>query len=180
VADKPRVALPVAIPRAAESITREAGGDVVWSRLSSADLTRAATVSGVAFAGGREGGFMFPSFLPACDATATFVHLLAMLAQTGTPLSKVVSQLEPVHVVHERVVTPWDRRDVVVQTLVDRIHGRELVLVDGVKVLHDEGWALVLPDPDEPLTHVWAEGRNDVEARALAEEYARRVAQLIA
>ena len=33
-----------------------------------------------------------------------------------------------------------------------------VVLVDGVKVIHDDGWALVLPDPEEPVTHVWAEG----------------------
>ena len=37
---------------------------------------------------------------------------------------------------------------------------RELVLVDGVKVLHDDGWALALPDPEEPVTHVWAEGAD--------------------
>ena len=45
----------------------------------------------------------------------------------------------------------------VMRTLVERSQGRELVLVDGVKVLEDDGWALVLPDPEEPLTHVWAE-----------------------
>ena len=42
------------------------------------------------------------------------------------------------------------------------------MLVDGVKVLHDDGWALVLPDPEEPLTHVWAEAATDAEARGLA------------
>ena len=36
------------------------------------------------------------------------------------------------------------------RTLVERIKDRPLVLVDGVKVIHDDGWALVLPDPDEP------------------------------
>jgi mannose-1-phosphate guanylyltransferase/phosphomannomutase len=41
------------------------------------------------------------------------------------------------------------------------------------------GWALVVPDPEEALTHVWAEGGSDAEARALAQEYARRVRQLL-
>ena len=41
------------------------------------------------------------------------------------------------------------------------------MLVDGVKVLHDDGWVLALPDPEEPLTHVWAEGRTDADARSL-------------
>ena len=41
---------------------------------------------------------------------------------------------------------------------------KELLLVDGVKVLHDDGWALVFPDPEEPLTHVWAEAATDADA----------------
>ena len=63
--------------------------------------------------------------------------------------------------------------------LVERSKDRELVLVDGVKVIHDDGWALVLPDPDEPVTHVWAEGPSDAEAVRLAQEYARRIRQIL-
>ncbi|HVL26829.1 MAG TPA: hypothetical protein VM390_01685, partial [Acidimicrobiales bacterium] len=61
----------------------------------------------------------------------------------------------------------------------ERMKDRELVLVDGVKVLHDDGWALVLPDPDEPVTHVWAEGSSESEARNLAQQYARRIRQML-
>ena len=53
------------------------------------------------------------------------------------------------------------------------------MLVDGVKVLHPDGWALVLPDPEEALTHVWAEGESDQNARQLAQEYARRIRQVL-
>ena len=52
-------------------------------------------------------------------------------------------------------------------------------LVDGVKVLHGDGWALALPDPEEPVTHVWAEAATDAEARRLAQEYGRRIRQLV-
>ena len=47
-----------------------------------------------------------------------------------------------------------------------------------MKVLHDDGWALALPDPEEPVTHVWAEGATDADARRLAQEYARRIRQM--
>ena len=66
------------------------------------------------------------------------------------------------------------------RTLVEHSKDRELVLVDGVKVLHDDGWALALPDPEEPVTHVWAEAATDGEARRLAQEYARRIRQMTA
>jgi mannose-1-phosphate guanylyltransferase/phosphomannomutase len=48
-----------------------------------------------------------------------------------------------------------------------------------VKVVHDDGWALALPDPEEPVTHIWAEGTSNDSARRLAEEYARRIRQMV-
>ena len=67
----------------------------------------------------------------------------------------------------------------VMRTLVERTRGRELVLVDGVKVVEADGWALVLPDPEEPVTHVWAEAPSDAQAEARAQEYAVRLEQLL-
>ena len=91
----------------------------------------------------------------------------------------MVASLPRVHIVHESVVTPWEQKGLVMRTLVERTKDREMVLVDGVKVLHDDGWALVLPDPEEPITHVWAEASSDAEARGLAQEYARRIRQML-
>jgi mannose-1-phosphate guanylyltransferase/phosphomannomutase len=51
--------------------------------------------------------------------------------------------------------------------------------VDGVKVIEPDGWALVLPDPEEPFTHVWAEATSDAAADARANEYATRIGQLM-
>ena len=106
-----------------------------------------------------------PEFLPAYDAAATLVNLLAMLTATGRKLSELVAELPAVHIVHQAVHTPWDQKGMVMRTLVERSQGRELVLVDGVKVIEDDGWALVLPDPEEPLTHVWAEAASDAGPR---------------
>ena len=177
--DKPRVAVPVAVSRSVEDACERWGAEIEWTKLSTAHLMEVAAGDGIAFAASQEGGYIFPSFLPAYDAVATVVHLLAMLSTTGLRLSKVVSQAPRVHIAHESVVTPWEQKGMVMRTLVERIKDREMVMVDGVKVLHDDGWALVLPDPEEPLTHVWAEGATEREAKALAQEYARRIRQLL-
>jgi mannose-1-phosphate guanylyltransferase/phosphomannomutase len=152
---------------------------VLRTKLSNAALMQAASRPGVAFAGNTDGGFIVPSFLPAFDAAAAMVELLELLAIDGIPLSKVVDSLPAVHIVHETVVTPWEQKGTVMRTLVELSTDREVDLVDGVKVHHDGGWALALPDPEEPVTHVWAEGDTDAEARRLAQEYARRIRQLL-
>jgi mannose-1-phosphate guanylyltransferase/phosphomannomutase len=177
--EKARVALPVAVSRQAERICQAAGAEIVWTKLSASSLMEAAMSNDVVFAASQDAGYIFPRFLPAYDATATFVNVLELLARTGMRLSKVIDGLDRVHVVHETVVTPWEQKGTVMRTLVERIKDREVIMVDGVKVLHDDGWALVLPDPEEPITHVWAEGASDGEARGLAQEYARRIRQML-
>jgi mannose-1-phosphate guanylyltransferase/phosphomannomutase len=174
-----RVALPVSVSQVAEELCRTHAAELRWAKLSSSHLMELAAEPGMSFAGSQDGGFIFPEFLPAFDATAAFVHLLGLLAHTSVRLSKVVSRLPRVHVAAESVVTPWEQKGLVMRTLVEQSKDRDLVLVDGVKIRHDEGWALVLPDTEEPVTHVWAEGPTDGEARRLAQEYARRIRQML-
>ena len=111
----------------------------------------------VTLAASQSGGFIFPRFLPAYDAAATLVNLLALLTAAGPEALRAGGRASPVHIVHQAVHTPWDQKGMVMRTLVERSQGRDLVLVDGVKIIEDDGWALVLPDPEEPVTHVWAE-----------------------
>ncbi|MDP9387503.1 MAG: sugar phosphate nucleotidyltransferase [Actinomycetota bacterium] len=177
--ERARVALPVSVGRGAQDLGQRWGADIVWTKLSSSHLMEVASGQGVDFAASQDGGFIFPSFLPAYDAAATLTNLLGMLAATGLRLSKVVSESPDAHIVHERVATPWEQKGMVMRTLVERIKDHELVLIDGVKVVHEDGWALVLPDPEEPLTHVWAEGPSHDAAGARAEEYARDIRQLL-
>jgi mannose-1-phosphate guanylyltransferase/phosphomannomutase len=174
-----RVALPVSASRAAEAICGAAGGEIEWTKLSAAHLMETAAGGGVVFAANQQGGFIFPSFLPASDATAAFVHLLSMLATSGLRLSKVSAGLPVVHVARESVPTPWDKKGLVMRMLVESTRGAELVLVDGVKVLEPDGFTLVVPDPEEPLTHVWAEAASQAMARARAASFVSRIRQAL-
>ena len=173
------VALPVSVSSQAERIATEAGAEITWTKLSTPHLREVAASGGVAWAASQEGGFIWPDFLPAYDAAASFVNVLQLLAASGLRLSKIVAGLPRTWVAHESVVTPWEHKGLVMRSLVERSKDRELVLVDGVKVIHEDGWALVIPDPDDPVTHVWAEGSSDAEAVRLAQEYARRIRQIL-
>jgi mannose-1-phosphate guanylyltransferase / phosphomannomutase len=173
-----RIALPVSVTREAERIAGAAGGSITWTKLSAAHLMEVAGKGDVDFAASEEGGFIWPTFLPAYDAAATLVHLLDLLAATNRPLSDVVESLPEPHVVHEVVPTPWERKGTVMRGAIERAKDEEVVLVDGVKILSPDGWALVLPDPELPVTHVFAEGSTDADARRLVAIYAGHVAEL--
>jgi phosphomannomutase len=38
---------------------------------------------------------------------------------------------------------------------------------------------LALPDPEDPVTHVWAESDSDAEARRLAQQYSQHIRQML-
>jgi mannose-1-phosphate guanylyltransferase / phosphomannomutase len=175
----PTVALPVSVGRAVEAMCDDAGATLLWTKLSTPHLMEVASGPGVRFAASQEGGYIFPSFLPAYDAVATLVETLALLASSGHRLSQVVGRLPAVRVAHEAVVTPWEKKGLVMRMVMEWATDKELLLVDGVKVLHEDGWALVFPDPEEPLTHVWAEAVTDADARIRAQEYARRIRNVL-
>jgi mannose-1-phosphate guanylyltransferase/phosphomannomutase len=174
-----KVALPVSASQAAVDLVRSHGTEVIVTKLSNPALMDAATEPGVGFAANSTGGFILPGFMPAFDAAATFIKVLDLLTYHDQLLSAVVAGLPRVHLAHEVVVTPWEQKGMVMRTLVEQSKDREVELVDGVKVRHDSGWALALPDPQEPVTHVWAEGPTDADARKLVQEYARRIRQMV-
>jgi mannose-1-phosphate guanylyltransferase/phosphomannomutase len=65
------------------------------------------------------------------------------------------------------------------RTTMERAQGKDVILVDGVKLPEADGWSLVVPDPEEPITHVWAEAPSEAEARARAQEQAIRIRQMM-
>ncbi|MBA2625247.1 MAG: NTP transferase domain-containing protein [Acidimicrobiia bacterium] len=173
-----RIALPVTVTSAAETLVRSLGGEVVWTKVSTPALMAAALSDDVALAASPDGGFIFPGFLPAYDAMVAFAKVLELLAEVGTSLSKIVAGLPRAHVAHDTVPTPWEQKGGVMRSLVESAAG-DVVLLDGVKEPREDGWVLALPDPELPITHIWAEAGSDGEARRRASEHARRIRRIV-
>jgi mannose-1-phosphate guanylyltransferase/phosphomannomutase len=138
-----------------------------------------ADAPGVGFAANLEGGIILPGFMAAFDAAAGLLKMLDLLTARSTRLSEVSAAAPTVHLLHETVVTPWEQKGMVMRSLVEQTQGRDVLLIDGVKVNHDRGWVLVLPDPEEPVTHIWAEGDSAAEAKQFVQEYSRRIRQMV-
>jgi mannose-1-phosphate guanylyltransferase/phosphomannomutase len=173
-----RVAVPVTTSRAVAEVVESRGGQVVWTKVSSAALAAASEEPGVVFAGAEGGGYIFPRFLPAYDAVMSLVKLLELLAAADSRLEDVVDALPVSHVVREDVATPWEAKGAVMRRLVERAEGEQTVTIDGVKAYRGRDWALVIPHPQEPVIRVWAEGADPEGSARLAAEFVRQVEEL--
>jgi mannose-1-phosphate guanylyltransferase/phosphomannomutase len=172
-----KLAFPITVTSQVERIVEGSGLEVVRTPASLADLTRAAAGDGVIFAGAVGGGYVFPDFLPAYDAVASLCKLLELLAPVQRPLSQLVAELPRSTLVHRQVACPWALKGLVMRVLNERFQDRNTDLLDGIKVFDERGWVQLLPDPDEPLLHLYAEGETEAvsaeleaELRALVEE----------
>ena len=174
-----KLAFPITVTSQVERLLDGSGLEVVRTPASLADLTKAAAEDGVIFAGAVGGGYVFPEFLPAYDAIASLCNLLELLAPVRRPMSELVADLPAPTLVHRQVPCPWALKGVVMRVLTERLRDRRLDLLDGIKVFEERGWAQVLPDPDEPLIHIYAEGATKEKSQALEEEFRHMVEEIM-
>lgn len=171
-----KLAFPVTVTSQVEALTENSQLEVIRTPASLAELTKTAAEDGVIFAGALSGGYVFPDFLPAYDAVASLCKLLELLALDSRPLSELVGELPESTLVHRQIQCPWGLKGLVMRVLAERLKGRELDLVDGVKLYSEHGWAQVLPDPDEPTLHIYAEG-DTVDASTQLEQELRTLVE---
>jgi mannose-1-phosphate guanylyltransferase/phosphomannomutase len=175
---KGTVALPVTTTRLAEQVAAFHGVEIRWVATSAAELTRATTDPDVIFGGDGRGGFVVPEFSTALDGLAAFVQLVGLVARTQLQLSEIDARIPQSHIVRRSVPTPWAAKGMVMRAVVEEAGDRSVDTTAGVRVVEDDGsWALVLPDPSEPVTHVWAEAGNDSTSAALLERWAEVVSR---
>jgi mannose-1-phosphate guanylyltransferase/phosphomannomutase len=169
---KGRVALPVTTTRLAEQVAAFHGVEIDWIATSPAALTAAARQPDVTFGGDGRGGFVIPEFSTALDAFAAFVQLAGLVARTQLQLSEIDTRIPQSHMARRSIPTPWAAKGMVMRAVVEEAGDRSIDTTDGVRVIEDDSsWALVLPDPSEPITHVWSEAATDLAASQLLDRW---------
>ncbi len=168
-----RVALPVTTTRVAEEVCTYHGVQVDWTSTSLHGLNEAAAAPDVIFAADGRGGFVVPEFSQTIDGIAAFTWLLGLVARTRLTLSQIQARLPAAYLLKRSMPTPWAAKGMVMRTVVEAAGDATIDTTDGVRVIEPGlGWILVLPDPSEAVTHLWAEGTDADVAQSLLEKWA--------
>ncbi len=173
------IAVPVTVTSQVDRLVANSGLEVVRTTHSLSDLTRAAAGADVIFAGAIGGGYVFPDIVPGYDAVASLCKLLELLVPAERPLSELVAELPQPTLVHRTLPCPWARKGLVMRVLNERLADREVDLLDGIKAFDERGWVQVLPDPHEPLVHIYAEAANGADSGELADELERQIELIV-
>jgi mannose-1-phosphate guanylyltransferase / phosphomannomutase len=93
-------------------------------------------------------------------------------------MSELVNMLPDWHVATVRVPCPWEHKGRVMRSLIAEQPRDQIELFEGLRVRHDDGWVLVLPDASDPTFSIYAEASSDGDAVAYAERMGTRIGQL--
>jgi mannose-1-phosphate guanylyltransferase/phosphomannomutase len=177
----PRLVLPLNLSRDYSELGEVR--ETVESRTGLGNIALKASEERADLASTGDGRYIFPEFLPAPDCFMTIGRALELFGHGR--LSDFRDQIDDPFgsVVYRELECPWTEKGRVMRGLAERFGGdADVILTDGIKLDLEEGWALMLPDPDTPRFYVYAEA-DDIEglegSQNLADNYADIVAALI-
>jgi mannose-1-phosphate guanylyltransferase/phosphomannomutase len=113
------------------------------------------------------------------DPLLAIGRLLEWMAEEHLNARDVLEYLPRVSTATRMVACPWEAKGRVMRQLLEEQADGAVELIDGLRIDGPDGWALLLPDPDEPLYRVYAEADDANRAEALVEQYGRRVQELL-
>lgn len=165
--------LPVTYPRAIEEYARMKNSQVVYTRSgkrASADLYYKEILDEKE----RENGWLY-SYQ---DGFYSLALILEKMALEDKKLSEIVDSLPELYYQRAEIPCDWEEKGKVMRLLAQEADNKD-DLLDGVHFEHDDGWALVLPDGEKPIFHVFVEGADMETAESLTGYYLNKVKEII-
>ncbi len=120
---------------------------------------------------------LFPLYF---DGTAVLLKLLEWMAREDVTLSQLVREIPEFHVREKEIPCPWAQKGTVMRTLMEE-EGKgdqSVEMFEGIRINHEKGWALILPDSEEPVCRVFTEGVSEEYAEELAGFYEEKVKKI--
>lgn len=109
------------------------------------------------------------------DAIAGLVKIIDYMAYNELRLSEIVDKIPDFHILKKEVKCPWSAKGKVIRAIIEENDSSSIETTEGVKVLGDKGWVLVLPDAEKPVCKVISEGYSQEYAAELTDIYVQKV-----
>lgn len=173
-----KIIVPVNAPAAIDRIAATYQAQVIRTRLDTTALMNGAMQPDVRLAADGTGNYVFPEFQPVIDGLFAVVKLMELLATQNTTLQAVLAMLPLLTVAHNIVPCPWEAKGRLMRRLNEEYKSYKVEQIDGIKVEFDSEWVLILPDPEQPLCHIYAEAATEAASHELGERFTAIVEKL--
>ncbi len=161
------ISISVAAPRVIQELAHEYQGMVIRTQPLN---------SGIIVTGIKESKVYFeqdevPEFQIMCDAITSLAKILELMARDRVSLSTLAATVPSFYIDRQEVHCPTEDKGRVMRRLVEQLREDRLELAQGIRVFHEEGWSLVLPDDEEPIFTIFTEASSLEKAIQITRRY---------
>ncbi|SJZ41918.1 sugar phosphate nucleotidyltransferase [Selenihalanaerobacter shriftii] len=167
-----KIFIPITAPGIIEDIAKEYGAEVTWTKAQDKELLMKMLEYDLS------NGKNIDSLPIVGDGLLFLVKVLEFLAKEEVKLSELIDAIPEFHRTKEAIECPWEDKGKVMRSLIEQTPEENIELIDGVKVYHDDGWTLILPDSEDPIFHVYTEADTIKRATALNDEYTSMINEI--
>ncbi|SHE68374.1 mannose-1-phosphate guanylyltransferase / phosphomannomutase [Caldanaerobius fijiensis DSM 17918] len=161
------VVIPINSPDAISDMVKAGNKQVIYTKTALQER-----MGKIAESTGNSGGIT--QFDLNFDAISFLVKILEILAKEKITLEELLNRLPNFYYDKEIVPCSWDAKGRIIRSLIEEANKDDEVL-EGAKIKHDKGWAMVLPDPEQPACRVYAQGYTEEYARELTDMYVKKI-----
>lgn len=174
--EKGELVIPYNAPQAIEKMAERYQGKVVVRAKSS----KQAMMEELLKRGCQSSDSGFDQFLLYFDGMATIVQLMDRIAKEEKSFLNLLEDIPNFYMTEKAIECPWRVKGRVMRSLIeDESRGQNHVeLFEGVKINHESGWALILPDSDEPVFRIYSEGVSEEYAEELTNFYENKINEI--
>ncbi|MGE5396814.1 MAG: sugar phosphate nucleotidyltransferase [Chitinophagales bacterium] len=168
------ITIPVTAPKLIMELAQEYDGWVLQSRAGNPGMiVESVSENRVLFEGDE-----IPEFQMMCDSITSLVKVLELMARERMRLSELVATMPAFSIYKQDVHCPVEEKGKVMRLLVEEFKDNQLELTQGIKILHNEGWSLIMPDDEEPVFTIYTEAASLEKANEITQRYVGMINQM--
>ncbi|MEJ6950291.1 sugar phosphate nucleotidyltransferase [Natronospora cellulosivora (SeqCode)] len=166
------IPLPVNTPAVIESLAEEYNAEVEYTPINPQVAMEKY------YQNNRDENTEILRFYPYTDALAGLALIMEQMAIDNVSLEQLINRLPEFFLNNAEIKCDWKNKGRVMRHL-SKETDENTEMIDGIKFRHNNGWALVVPDSERPVFHIYAEGQDTETAESLTGFYLDKVKEII-
>jgi len=175
-----KIVTPVSSSTLVKDVADAYKGEIVWTKVGSVTVSQTMKEINAKLGGEENGGVFYGPHQAVRDGAMTTALILEIMAETGEKLSKLIAEQPQYFLEKGRVECPEDKKEKVLEELLEQVKGANISTIDGVKIwFEDKSAILVRPSGTEPIYRLYAEAKNQEKALKLIEDYSSKLRKIL-
>lgn len=162
-----KIVVPNNFPRIVKDIADRYGGDIFITKTNLADIMNTMIEKDC-----------LNQYIFNFDGICASGKIIDFLSSKSKRLSQLANELPEYYFIQKQISCDWEDKGKIVRLLIEN-NEDEMEMFEGVRLINDKGWVLIIPDEEKPAFNLYAEGSSEELAEELTSFYGEKIKKLL-